>query len=58
MFIEYLEKYIRHEEPLIRGTTVWAFGQICKNNQEKENIKKTYLPKERNEYVNFEWSIF
>ena len=57
-FIEYLKKYLKHEEPLIRGTSVWAFGQICKNNKEKENIKKTYLPYEKNEYVNFEWSIF
>ena len=52
-FIKILEKFVEHENSLIRGSAIWSLSQLL-NKNELINLKKKLLKKEKNFYVLYE----
>ena len=55
--IKDLKPLLLNSNPIVRGSAVWAYGQLA-NKNEKNEIKKKFMNNEKNSYVLYEWSFF
>ena len=55
--IEDIKPLLLDSNPIVRGSAVWAYGQL-ENKSEKRKAKKEFINNEKNRYVLYEWSLF